>query len=59
MKCVNATWELRNLGVETIEIDVENNPPPIGKLLIWLKIFATNIMQNMLSLNQVRVTPLK
>ena len=25
MKCVNATWELRNLGVNTIELEVEKN----------------------------------
>lgn len=28
MKYVNATWELRNLGVQTIKIEVEKNDPP-------------------------------
>lgn len=28
MKCVNAFWELRNLGVKTIKIDIEKNDAP-------------------------------
>ena len=28
MKCINATWELRNLGVQTIEIEIEKNDAP-------------------------------
>lgn len=28
MKCVNAVWELRNLGVKTIKIEVEKNDAP-------------------------------
>lgn len=27
MKCINAVWELRNLGIKTIEIEIEQNPP--------------------------------
>lgn len=28
MKCVNAVWELRNLGVKTIKIEIEKNDSP-------------------------------
>ena len=28
MKCVNAVWELRNLGVKTIEIEIEKSDSP-------------------------------
>ncbi len=28
MKCVNAVWEIRNLGVKTIELEIEKNDAP-------------------------------